>query len=101
MEHQQPDDEQIARREVVLRLHPNELVPEDAQIDAWRHRIAEYSHDDHAHYCLGVLMASVEDAAKAIDRGDQRSLTSTIRLGLAATAAYEQLTTEQRGTATE
>jgi hypothetical protein len=90
MQEQQSGSEQAMRQEVVLRLHPNELVPDDAQVELWRGYMAEQRHN-YAHYCLGAVMASVEGTATAIDRGDPQSLMLHVRMGLAATAAYEQL----------
>jgi hypothetical protein len=87
--------EQISPREVVLRLRPDELVPDDAQVELWRGHLTE-QHSGQVHYCLGVLKAAIEGAAQAIDRGDERLLMQYVSLGLAVTAAYEQVTADQR-----
>lgn len=84
MHEQQPTSEQV-----VLQLRPDGLVPDDAQVELWRGYLAEQHNS--VHYCLGVLTASVEGAAAAIDCGDPLSLTLHLRLGLAARKAYEQL----------
>jgi hypothetical protein len=90
------NEQELRQSEVVLRLNPDELVPADREVVHWRQRLAGQPDEQQAYYCLGGLMATIESAAKAIDRGDQRAVTYHLRSGLAATAAYEQLAAERR-----